>query len=85
MPRTVIATDFLHVDTIQLKRLYVLVFIEHGTRRIHIAGITVNPDGRWTTQQTRNLAMALGERLEETRFLIGTLSREVLEHVLILN
>jgi putative transposase len=48
----------------------VLVFIEHGTRRIHVAGITANPDGAWTAQQARNLAMALGERLEEMRFLI---------------
>jgi putative transposase len=37
--RTVIAADFLHVDTVLLRRLYVLVFIEHGTRRIHLAGI----------------------------------------------
>jgi len=58
--RTVIATDFLHVDTVLLKRLYVLVFIEHGTRRIHIAGITVHPDGAWTVQQARSLARGMG-------------------------
>jgi len=67
---TIIATDFFHVDTVLLKRIYVLVFIEHGTRRLHVAGITANPDGAWTAQQARNLAMALGKRLEEMRFLI---------------
>jgi hypothetical protein len=49
--KAVIATDFLHVDTVLLRRLYVLVFIEHRTRRIHIAGITANPNGPWTAQQ----------------------------------
>jgi len=68
--RTIIATDFLHVDTALLQRVYVLVFIEHGTRRLHVAGITANPDGAWTAQQARNLAMALGERLEGMRFLL---------------
>ena len=43
--RTVFATDFLHVDTVLHKRLHVLVFIEYGTRRIHVAGVTANPDG----------------------------------------
>jgi transposase InsO family protein len=68
--RTVIATDFLHVDTVLLRRVYILVFIEHGTRRLHVAGITAHPDGAWTAQQARNLAMSLGERLEEMKFLI---------------
>jgi putative transposase len=68
--RAVIATDFLHVDTVLLKGLCVLVFIEHGTRRMHVAGITAHPDGPWTVQQACNLAMALGERLEAMRLLI---------------
>lgn len=67
---TMIATDFFHVDTVLLTRVYVLVFIEHHTRRIHIAGITTNPDGPWTTQQARNLAMTLGTTLDQLRFLI---------------
>jgi putative transposase len=67
---TMIATDFFHVDTVLLKRIYVLVFIEYGTRRIHLAGITANPDGTWTAQQARNLAMTLGTTLEQMRFLI---------------
>jgi putative transposase len=57
---------FLHVDTVLLRRLYVLVFIEHGTRRMHLGGVTTNPTGQWTVQQARNL----GERFEGIRFLI---------------
>ena len=47
-----------------------LVFIEHGTRRMHLGGVTANPTGEWTVQQARNLALALGERFESFRFLI---------------
>jgi putative transposase len=68
--RTVIATDFFHVDTVLVRRVYVLVFIEHGTPRLHVAGIAANPGGAWTAQQARNLAMSLGERLGGMRFLI---------------
>jgi hypothetical protein len=53
-----------------LKRLYVLVFIEHGTRRMHLGGVTASPTGEWTVQQARNLALTLGEGLENMRFLI---------------
>src|SRR6266853_397133 len=60
----------LHVDTVLLKRLYVLVFIEHGTRRMHLGGVTANPTGEWTVQQARNLSLTLGERFENIKFLI---------------
>ena len=64
------AVDFLQVDTVLLRRLHVLVFIEHGTRRMHLGGVTANPTGEWTVQQARNLALSLGERFEDIKFLI---------------
>ena len=66
----ILAVDFFHVDTVLLKRLYVLVFIEHGTRRMHLGGVTANPTGEWTVQQARNLALTLGEGFGDIRFLI---------------
>jgi hypothetical protein len=66
----IVAVDFLHVDTLLLKRIYVRVFTEHGTRRMHIGGVTANPTGQWTVRQARNLALGLGERFEDIKFLI---------------
>ena len=66
----IVAVDFLHVDTVLLRRLYVLVFIEHGTRRMHLGGVTANPTGEWAVQQARNLALTLDERFEDIKFLI---------------
>ena len=66
----ILAVDFLHVDTVLLRRLYVLIFIEHGTRRMHLGGVTSHPTGEWTVQQARNLALTLDEQFDAIRFLI---------------
>ena len=66
----ILAVDFLHIDTVLLRRLHVLVFIEHGTRRMHLGGVTANPTGESTVQQARNLALSVGERFEDIKFLL---------------
>jgi putative transposase len=67
---SVIAVDFFTVDTVWLQRLYVLFFIEVGTRRVHLAGCTAHPDDEWVTQQAHQVAWTLVERTEPVRFLI---------------
>ena len=68
--RGILAADFVHVDTVLLQRIYALIVIEHGTRRVHLAGITANPDGAWTAQAARNFLMDLGQRAASVKFLI---------------
>jgi transposase InsO family protein len=63
-----IACDFLTIETILLRRFYVLFFIAHGNRRVWFAGCTRNPTGEWVTQQARNLGLDFRE--SGARFLI---------------
>jgi putative transposase len=65
----ILACDFFTVDTIWLRRLYVLFFLELDTRRVHVAGVPGNPDGAWVTQPARNLLLPL-ERGRRVRFLL---------------
>jgi hypothetical protein len=62
--RGIICCDFLTVETVLLRRLYVLIFVEVADRRVHLAAATAHPTGQWVTQQARNLLFDLGERAE---------------------
>jgi len=64
----ILACDFFTVETIRLKTIYVLFFIELQTRRVHVVGVTAHPVSGWVTQQARNLA--IDERLSGVRFLL---------------
>jgi putative transposase len=67
---SILACDFLTVDTVWLRRLYVLVFLSIGSRRVEYIACTGNPDTAWMLQQARNLLMDLDDRGRQVRFLI---------------
>jgi len=67
---SMLAVDFFTVETISLKRLYVLFSIELGSRRVHVVGCTANPTGSWVAQQARQFAWTLQDRRSSVRFLI---------------
>jgi transposase len=67
---TILACDFFTVDTVFLKRVYVLFFLELATRQVHLVGVTAHPTGAWVAQQARNLLMSLDQRVAGLRFLL---------------
>jgi hypothetical protein len=66
----ILACDFFTIETLWLQTLYVLFFIEIGTRRVHFAGITTNPTQFWVAQQARQVVWELSEGETPLRFLI---------------
>jgi transposase InsO family protein len=68
--KTILACDFFTVDTVWLRRLYVLFFIELDTRQVFVTAMTARPTGAWVVQQARNLSFELSERTQPVKFLI---------------
>ena len=73
----ILACDFFTVETVLLKTIYVLFFIELGTRRIHLAGCTTTPDAIWVSQQARQLVWEMKDESRETAFLIQIMIRNL--------
>jgi putative transposase len=66
----IVACDFFTAETLWLQTLYVLFYIEVGTRRVHLAGVTAHPDGYWVAQQARQYVWTLDEYEDRPRILI---------------
>jgi transposase InsO family protein len=66
----IIACDFFTVETVRLRTLYVLFFVELNARRVQVAGVTAHPDSTWDSQQARNLTYSFEDRPAPVRFLI---------------
>ena len=67
---SMLACDFFTVDTVLLRRLYVLFFIEIDTRRVNVTGVTANRAGAWVVQQARNLTVVMIDRAQPMTFLV---------------
>ncbi len=67
--KAVLAVDFVHVDTVVLRRIYALIAVEHRSRRAHLLGVSAHPTGAWATQAARNLLMDLTDRASTITFL----------------
>lgn len=66
----IVATDFFHVDSVLLRRYYVLFVTEVETRVVHLLGVTTTPSGPWVAQVTRNFCSDLEDSAKRFRFLI---------------
>jgi transposase InsO family protein len=65
-----LSCDFFHVDTVMLRRVYVLFFLDVHRRKVYLAGVTANPVGPWVTQQARNLVATIEDQGRALRFLV---------------
>jgi putative transposase len=70
---------FLTVETLTLQTVYVLFFIEHGTRRVYLAGCTAHPNAAWVTQQARQMTWELEDRNLPMRYLIHDYDKKFTE------
>jgi putative transposase len=68
--QALLAVDFLHVNTVLFRRIYALIVVEHGSRRVHLAGVRAHPTGAWITHAARNMLMDLGDRVTTMTFLL---------------
>ncbi len=68
--KAILAVDFVSVDTILLRRIYVLIAVEQGSRRAHLLGVIAHPTGAWTTQAARNLLMDLADHVSTVKFVL---------------
>jgi hypothetical protein len=78
--KAVLAVDFVHVDTVFLRWIYALIAVEHGSRRVHLLGVTTHPTGAWTVQTARNLLMDLAARPPRSPSCFGTATPDSPRH-----